>query len=343
LAALIYQQTGGTIDVRGQLGAKNQGRMAPMARNVQELYLAEPKAAATAQGRITTELQNEPATTAAAAREAAAVKGATTVAGTQAERQMGATTPVGNATVADAGVWGALTDAQRSKGIAAAEARAVFDHALTTMLDIADRNGSQNLPSADKAAYDAAHGAALGQLSNLYHTGVINKFEYERMADRLPQSGGIKSIATDVYGQVSGQPKLIGDVARGSGTETLAELGTIMAQYGLAPPTRPQQAKPQPSAAPDPVTNGLVNPTNPLQLTDTGGRRDVPQLPTAPPMKQYPNARTTVTQGAAGGVDTGVELQPTGMPDGSFYAIDKATGRRKRISKESAARFQGGM
>lgn len=39
----------------------------------------------------------------------------------------------------------------------------------------------------------------------------------------------------------------------------------------------------------------------------------------------------------------GFEFQPSGMPDGSVYVIDKASGRRKRVSKETAAQLRGGM
>jgi hypothetical protein len=51
----------------------------------------------------------------------------------------------------------------------------------------------------------------------------------------------------------------------------------------------PAATQSQPSAANssyNPVTNGLVNPSNPLQAVDTGGRRDVQPIPQQPPQQQ---------------------------------------------------------
>lgn len=270
MANAIKEQTG--VDVVGQLGAQNQGRLMPIAGRAQDLQNAAPKAFAGEKGRTAAELEDEPETTAAAGRKAAEEARSRTIATTGAEREIQGGTPIANADVVDPGVYAALDAQGRTKANAAAQAYKVFEHSIATMSELASKHGVQNIPSGDKSRYDAAHGAALGQLTELYRTGVINDKEYERMAARLPRSGGIKESATAAVGFATGNDNILVDQIKGAGNETLSELAGMMSQYGIAPP----KARPKNS-----VGGSAVAPTAGDSLPVVGGRsiKSTPPLP----------------------------------------------------------------
>lgn len=250
-AAKTQELTG--VDVNG-LNSRQQGQMAPVVGRIQGAALAPETAGRVKQTQIDTELANHPRTEAAAASQAGAVADSTTRAKSAAERDIGASTPVANGSIENRDVWGALNDSQRSQALKTLESRNVFEHALATMMEIQKRAGVQNLPSGDKATYDAAHGAAVSQLSTLYNTGVISAEEYKRMSDRLPQSGGLKTSAAAAVGWATGQDNVVGDMLAGAGSETLKELDAKLSTFGLrgggqqAPAPKPSAAQPPPTA-----------------------------------------------------------------------------------------------
>lgn len=331
-AAKVKELTG--TDLEG-LNARQQGQAMPIVGRIQGAALAPVTAGKSKQAVIDTEVGNAPRTNQVAADKAGAEADARVRATTGAERDINSATPVANAEIADPAVWGALNDAQRTKGMAASEARAVFEKSLTTMREINKRTGLQNLPSGDKATYDAAHGTAVSQLSNLYNTGVISKEEYQRMSDRLPQSGGIKSSAHAAVGWATNNDNLLADELEGAGNEILGELGVKMSTYGLRPKSGAGKPKQRPPLEPAAV----AAPGDRLPVAGGRSVASTPPIPAQPgggqPYQQQPAGwETKVTSDRYAG------MRATQQPDGSYTITDGK--RTKPIRREQLQMFLAG-
>lgn len=257
------------VDMSGLSNAAQASLMSLLSGN-QKLENAQPIAAASAQGRIDTELANEPATTAAAARKAAAEASARTRATASAERADSSEEDIGNSEITDPKVWASASRNTTSVGNAnkIAAAAAQFDQAMGDMSALQAKNGTMVMPSGDKSAYDAAQTAAIGGLTTLFQTGVINEQEYKRYIQRIPESGVSKG---SVYGAITDK-NVVGEQIAGTRGELLKIFDRGLGQYGRrykAPSAQPQNS-PSPAAGAGPENLGV-----------TGGRRisDTPAIP----------------------------------------------------------------
>lgn len=150
------------------------------------------------------------------------------------ERESAANKRIGNAEIADPEIWG--SQAQNSKAFndanSIAQSRAVFKQAMDDMAQLQGTEGMQILPSGRKASYDTAQAAAIGSLTTLFQTGVINEQEYKRYRERIPASG---LSAAGVVGKVTGE-NIVGDQIAGTRDELLKIFEKGLSQYGLRAP-----------------------------------------------------------------------------------------------------------
>jgi hypothetical protein len=355
-AATIRQSLSG-VDVSG-MSNKGQGSLSGLLAGNQRFNDAGPIAGAQAQGRIDTELENEPDTTAAAARK----ETATTLANKAATnpRLDASGNPILPPGI-DAAGSGYATLAQRNPEQAAAVAQTEQD--IETL-----RQGQQNLakireqidaiPLRDRTKNNPAFAQLYGQwqtdkgtyqtrLFQAQNRGVPQAFEQKQFdinvgdpqtwedAATNPVAAG-KSALTDQQAMMRGQAEAIGRTQQ-----------QFRQKWGFQPPQAqrpaavgsgpttgaPGQPFNVPLGAPgyDPKKDNLsdVNPAG--DALGVAGSRKNSSLPPIP------------AQAGTGAPPQPITLRPSGMPDGSFYATDPASGRTKRISKEAAAALGGGQ
>lgn len=211
-----------------------------------ELETADDRAAAAERGRTTTEIAMSPVTTAVAANRARAIGEATepvetrkiragAIAKADADRQVAGEKSIANADIGDPNVWSTVAGTPKLLNDAneTARARVVFKKAMDDMAAIQARAGVEVLPSADKAAYQTAQAGAIGSLTTLFQTGVINEQEYRRYIERIPEIGISPGAA---MGGVTGQ-NVVGQQIAATRDELLGIFGAALSQYGLKPPS----------------------------------------------------------------------------------------------------------
>lgn len=320
-ARLIQELSG--VDTSGMSNAAQQALQGLLSGN-QRLQNAEPQAQAARQGAINADIANAPSTTAVAAGKSAAETRARVGAQAGAERAEAGNEDIGNSTVVDPKVWASRSRDPTAVTTASklATGAAQFDQAMSDMAALHKKNGTMVMPSGDQSTYKSAQSAAIGGLTTLFQTGVINEAEYKRYIERIPEPGISTGAA---YGAVTNQDT-VGDQIAGTHGEIMKIFDRGLGTYGRryqAPGQQPSAASGRASYGPD-----ADHPSN---------------LGTAPAPK-IPIGQGQARGGSAGPppATAGYGFQPSGMADGSVYVTDLATGRRKRVAADQARQLGGG-
>jgi hypothetical protein len=191
-----------------------------------------------------------------------------------------------------------MGNAPRAEKLTAAVGSAqTLDAAVSHMRQVA-ASGSRLLPGEQKSSYDAAYGEAIGALTELYHSGVLNESEWKRYKEQLPTLTPGTSDLMDALGSVSGRKtNTRADMLKGF-QDSVRELNTVkMRTIGGIRPTWADEQAPPSTAIGSPKRAGYQRdglPAESLAITGTGqGPRGLrgsiaatPEIPREPPLPE---------------------------------------------------------
>lgn len=154
-----------------------------------------------------------------------------------------------------------------------------LDLALKEMQRIRGATGVQMLKSGDKTEYETHYGRAIGALTKLYQSGVLNEGEWERYKEQLPTLNPHVSDATDWLGELVGEPKkdTVTDQLSGMQRATRGLATSHLRSFGIHPTYDGESAKAVAPSAPD-AASALPADEAPFEQTELPGGSD--RLPT---------------------------------------------------------------
>lgn len=302
MADQLAELTG--MDVRGQLGARNIGRMMPVAGRQQQLQNAEPMADAKNRSDL----------------NFAAPQAAATQVGAESGKLAAAPT-----TKAKNEALGEVPEVTKRNEDAQTKYATANSKIISAYSDIQAINGRRN-PDGTIPGFDMAS-RALNSVwggSNFTSKDTQNNMQdAAAIADKLQRAdSGAAAPVQEAAGFVTRafSDPLATEQTRRNAFENLQRKIEEQLNAGAVQPDAAQQVVDRASPGGQSKLRLGTKPRG----APSGGMANGPPAPAA----------------GGGGAASGVKLEPSGMADGSFYAIDTKTGRRKRISKEAAAGLQ---
>lgn len=343
MAAQLKEITG--MDVMGQLGAQNQGRIMPVAGRQQQLANAQPMAAASEQGRIDTDLANAPATTAAAANK----ETATTLANKAAANpELDATGKPIMPPGVDLAGSGYATLAQRNPTAAA--------KVIQSDMDIESLKQAHSNLSNIRAQIDAIplQGRTRNnpEFARLYGQWQTDKGAYQTKLFDAQNRGVPQAFEQKLFDVSVGDPQTWEDAAANpvaAGRSALTDQGAMMKGQAEAIARSQQQFRQKwgfqaPQQAPQPTAAAPGGPSTArpgqafnVPLGAKGYNPKADTLGDVNPGGDALGSGPTPKVPVGGAPPSPMQFRPSGMQDGSVYVTDPATGRTKRVTREAAA------